>query len=141
MPSLQIENRISGDLSRTMVSNIATPINMIIRNAQGLQAGLRNQQIRVFPAFADGKNRLVFTKEKFVPPLYSFCLGSQQRVELLGLDIQRLFIYYSSEILITEALHFFLFFVLPVLFVFCGALYPISIGRILSISDMILACR
>ena len=69
MPSIQIENRIAGYLPRPVISNIPSPIDMKIGNAQLLQVLFRHQQVRFFSAFTQGQHRIVLTKKQRIGTL------------------------------------------------------------------------
>ena len=105
MPEVKVKNRITGNLSRPVISNVASPIDMEIFNARLLQIRLRDQQIRLFPALAQRQHRIMFAKKQCIDTLLARSLCPQQSLESLRLHLQCLRIIYPSQIFINNFTH------------------------------------
>jgi len=99
---LKVQDRVSHDLPRSMVSNVPSPVGLIVGGINFLQEILPDQQVGLIPAFTKGVDmRMLAEKQVLDRTLLSrrIYLELHKTVETSLLVIPRLLVIHCSQIL------------------------------------------
>ena len=87
LPMLQVEYRITSDLSGAVIGDIPSPVRVEEGNAPQFQQLGRDQQVSVFPALADRQHGFMFAEKQFILSLSAPNLSMQQCLKRFRLNL------------------------------------------------------